>query len=104
MSDEDVRLSQPALRVLRFLLANQRGENSGAVITKATGVGSGTLYPLLSRLEKAGWLEGKWEAIDPSEAGRPRQRFYELTGLGFRSAQRALAELQIPQGDLAWVS
>jgi hypothetical protein len=34
---------------------------------KATKVGSGTLYPMLARLEAAGWLTSEWEVVDPSE-------------------------------------
>lgn len=104
MSDTDLRLSQPSLRVLRFLLTHPRDKNSGAAIAKAARVGSGTLYPLLARLEKAGWLIGEWETADPREVGRPRRRFYTLTGLGHRCAQRALSDLQLPTGGLAWIS
>ena len=35
----------------------------GAEITNATKIGSGTLYPMLARLESAGWLTGEWEAL-----------------------------------------
>jgi DNA-binding PadR family transcriptional regulator len=54
---------------------------------------SGTIYPLLARLEKAAWLESAWEKVDPSEEGRPRRRLYRLTGLGELTATRALAEI-----------
>ena len=40
----------------------------------------GTLYKALSRLERDGYLESRWE--DPNDAavdGRPRRRFYRLT-------------------------
>ena len=39
-----------------------------------------TLYPLLYRLEKLGWIEGKWV----EEAGQRRRRFYRLTDEGKR--------------------
>jgi PadR family transcriptional regulator PadR len=38
----------------------------------------GTLYPLLSRLRRAGWVETSWQE---SPSGPPR-RYYELTGSG----------------------
>ena len=94
MSD-DVRLSQSALKVLRHLVETPRQGRSGADMSKAAQVGSGTLYPMLARLEAAGWLVSEWEAIDPSEAGRPRRRFYTLTGVGQTRALAALAELQV---------
>jgi PadR family transcriptional regulator PadR len=37
-----------------------------------------TLYPLLYRLEKRGWIEGKWV----EEPGERRRRFYRLTDEG----------------------
>ena len=37
-----------------------------------------TLYPLLYRLEKRGWLEGRWV----EKAGQRRRRFYRLTARG----------------------
>jgi DNA-binding PadR family transcriptional regulator len=43
----------------------------------------GTLYKALSRMEKAGLLESRWE--DPQKAadeGRPRRRLYRITGAG----------------------
>jgi PadR family transcriptional regulator PadR len=49
----------------------------------------GTLYKALSRLEREGYLESRWE--DPMAAaaeGRPRRRFYRLTLEG----EGALAE------------
>jgi DNA-binding PadR family transcriptional regulator len=101
---EDVRLTQPTLKVLRFLLEKPREGRSGAEMSKATTVGSGTLYPMLARLEGAGWLTSEWEVIDPSEAGRPRRRFYKLTAVGQNNARAALADLQMAAGELAWTS
>ncbi len=101
---EDVRLTQPTLKVLRFLLEKPREGRSGAEMSKATKVGSGTLYPMLARLEAAGWLVSEWEVIDPSEAGRPRRRFYKLTALGQNNARAALADLQMASGEVVWTS
>lgn len=104
MANQDIRLSQPTLKVLRFLLENPREGRSGAEMSKATKVGSGTLYPMLARLEAAGWLSSEWEVIDPKEAGRPRRRFYKLKALGQNKAHAALAGLQMPTGALAWTA
>lgn len=103
MSD-DVRLTQPALKVLRFLMETPREGRSGAEMSKATKVGSGTLYPMLARLEAAGWLTSEWEVINPSEAGRPRRRFYKLTAIGQNKARAALNDLQMGSGELVWTS
>ncbi len=37
-----------------------------------------SLYPLLYRLEKRGWIEGRWV----EKAGQRRRRFYKLTSEG----------------------
>jgi PadR family transcriptional regulator, regulatory protein PadR len=103
MSD-DVRLSQQSLKVLRFLMETPREGRSGAEMSKATKVGSGTLYPMLARLEAVGWLTSEWEVIDPSKAGRPRRRFYRLTAIGQNSAREALRDLQMAAGELSWIS
>lgn len=101
---DDVRLTQPALKVLRFLMETPREGRSGAEMSKATKVGSGTLYPMLARLEVAGWLASEWEVIDPSEVGRPRRRFYRLTAVGQNKVRAALADLQMAAGGLVWTS
>jgi PadR family transcriptional regulator PadR len=104
MVQQDVRLTQPTLKVLRFLLEKPREGRSGAEMSRATKVSSGTLYPMLARLETAGWLSSEWEVIDPHEAGRPRQRFYKLTAVGQNKAHAALADLQMAAGELSWTS
>ncbi|MEM9949351.1 MAG: PadR family transcriptional regulator [Cyanobacteria bacterium P01_D01_bin.36] len=53
---------------------------------------SGTIYPILLRLEKNGFVESKWEVEDPSSLKRPRRRLYRITGAGSKAAQDALAE------------
>ncbi len=97
---EDVRVSRQMLKVLKFMVERPRDQNSGAEISKATEVSSGTLYPLLQRLELAGWLQSEWEQVDPSKPGRPRRRFYMLTGLGQTRAVAALSEFQFAPGVL----
>jgi PadR family transcriptional regulator PadR len=101
---EDIRLSHRSLRVLAYFLAHPAVPTSGAEIAKATGTGSGTLYPLLARLERVGWLTSEWEAVDPHEAGRPRRRLYRLTGLGQRRAQQSLSDLQLGSEVAAWAT
>ena len=103
---QDVRLSGQALKLLKLLLERPTQGRSGAEIGRATKIGSGTLYPLLARLEQVGWLTSEWEIVDPSEAGRPRRRYYKLTALGQRNALEALADFQLGSlsGELAWNS
>jgi DNA-binding PadR family transcriptional regulator len=46
---------------------------------RITGMASGSLYPLLARLEGAGWLTMGKESIDPRAAGRPPRMHYTIT-------------------------
>jgi PadR family transcriptional regulator, regulatory protein PadR len=101
MSDK-VRLSGPTLKVLKFLLEKPREGQSGADMYRETSVGSGTLYPLLARLERVGWVTSQWEDVSPSEIGRPRRRLYRLTALGQTNARNALLEFQVVPGAPAW--
>jgi PadR family transcriptional regulator, regulatory protein PadR len=89
----DPRITLPVLKVLAAMLANPAGDHYGLAIAQQTGLKSGTLYPILARLERAGWVTSNWEATDPTEHGRPRRRYYRLTGAGERAAYRGLAEL-----------
>jgi DNA-binding PadR family transcriptional regulator len=99
---KEVRLTAPTLKLLKIFVEKPREEFSGAEISRATEIGSGTLYPILARLEAAGWLKSTWEKINPSEEGRPRRRLYRITGQGQTKAVHALAELQTAPGALVW--
>ena len=87
-----MRITGSTMKVLDMFLKNFNSEVSGAEITKKTGLMSGTLYPILRRLEKHGWLSSYWEEIDPSQAGRPRRRLYTLNGSAHREIYDALAK------------
>lgn len=104
MGSSEPRLSHQTLKVLRILIRRPRERLAGSDIAAETGLLSGTLYPILLRLEKAGWLESDWEEIEPVQAGRPRKRLYRPTGVGYRKAREALSELGVPKGALAWSS
>jgi PadR family transcriptional regulator PadR len=77
-------------------------EIAGSEVARLTGLASGTLYPILARLEQAGWLGSRWEAEDPSKLGRPRRRLYRVTAVGAKQARAALNEIRNAIGGLAW--
>jgi DNA-binding PadR family transcriptional regulator len=87
----NVRISIQTLRVLESFLENPLEQISGADVHQRCGIASGTLYPILLRLEGAGWLVSRWESIDPSAAGRPRRRLYRLTSTGLKRASEVFA-------------
>jgi DNA-binding PadR family transcriptional regulator len=102
MNNDEPRITGPTLKVLGTLLASPREELSGAEIGRAAKLASGTLYPILLRLETAGWLESRWETEDPKVLGRPRRRFYRVTGIGARRARAAVKDLEPGFGRLSW--
>ena len=76
-------------RVLAVLL-DDPGPLYGLEICTKADLPSGTIHPILARLEKAGWLESEWEPADPHEQGRPRRRYYRLTDEGTQIARERL--------------
>jgi len=102
MPDREPRITGPTLKVLGALLSSGRIELSGAEIARATNLASGTLYPILFRLERAGWLESRWEEDNPRALGRPRRRVYHLTGVGARNARAAVKDLEPAFRKVAW--
>ena len=60
----------------------------GYDITALSGLKSGTLYPLLIRLEGQGHLEAQWQP--PSEPGRPARHAYRLSPDGRAFARELL--------------
>lgn len=79
------RITPQTLDVLSWLIIEPGA--AGAEICKGTALPSGTVYPILSRLEECGWLRSKWEAGDPAKLGRPRKRFYTVTAAGAAQAK-----------------
>lgn len=80
--------------VLRAMLADPAAERYGLELCAETGLSSGTIYPIVARLEQVGWVESSWE--EPSEhvaQGRPRRRYYRLTEKGAEQARGALARV-----------
>lgn len=96
------RLTEPTLRVLGAVLSSGSEEISGSEIAGTTKLASGTLYPILLRLEQAKWLKSRWEHESPKELGRPRRRLYSVTALGAKSAKRAFEKVASAFGELAW--
>ncbi|WP_205718269.1 PadR family transcriptional regulator [Actinomadura sp. WMMA1423] len=75
-----IRMTTPTRLVLDVLIASAEDPPWGYRICEEAGIGSGTVYPILERLEQAGWIEGEWERGQPED--RPRRRFYRLTNVG----------------------
>jgi DNA-binding PadR family transcriptional regulator len=57
----------------------------GYELARMTGLRSGTLYPLLIRLESREYLEAEWQP--PAAKGRPPRHAYRLTAAGLALAR-----------------
>ncbi|MEU6731294.1 helix-turn-helix transcriptional regulator [Nonomuraea wenchangensis] len=76
--------------------AGQDVPTYGLEICRATGLGSGTVYPILRRLERIGWVHTRWED-DVGDSSGPRRRMYELTGEGRAAAAEAQRSRRVHQ-------
>lgn len=92
------RMTIPTQRVLRALLEEAGAERYGLEIADLAGLATGTVHPILARLEGVGWLESRWEDVDPRVEGRAPRRYYRLTADGVESARDALARAYRPPG------
>jgi PadR family transcriptional regulator, regulatory protein PadR len=70
-----------AISVLSLLAQSHPEWQHGYELTQISGVKSGTLYPLLMRLEQQSFVEAAWQE---SPLGRPPRHVYRLTALGLQ--------------------
>jgi PadR family transcriptional regulator PadR len=84
------RRTKTTARVLAAFLAAPGDEHYGLALVRATGLLSGTLYPILDRLVGDGWLSARWETDDATKG--PRRRFYRITPLGREQAEAWLSD------------
>jgi PadR family transcriptional regulator, regulatory protein PadR len=88
------RPSAQAIKVLNVLMADPDKEVYGYDLARKTGLETGTLYVIFSRLEERGYLKGEWKGVDredTSEIKRPK-RMYQLTKEGQVYARKALQQ------------
>ena len=77
------------LALLSELMTSGSQWRHGYDLMKATGVLSGTLYPLLMRMTEQGLVEAEW--LEPAQSGRPPRHAYRLTAKGAAFASDVLA-------------
>lgn len=91
MAAARLRLTKPTLAVLGVLMSAGPDDRVwGFRLCEEADLGSGTVYPLLERLERNGVVRSFWE--DPPPSDRPRRRFYELTSAGRQEIAAAIAK------------
>jgi DNA-binding PadR family transcriptional regulator len=90
---QDLDITPKMAMVLKVFLEDPDQPRYGFELMKLTGMASGSLYPMLARLEGAGWLTRGKENIDPRAAGRPVRTNYAITGAAVTVARVQLAAL-----------
>jgi DNA-binding PadR family transcriptional regulator len=71
------------------LEALARGSHYGFDIMDATALPSGTVYPILRRLDREGFVTSRWESDRVAQREqRPPRRYYELTAAGEEALAR----------------
>lgn len=90
---KDLDITPKMAVVLKVFLEAPDQPRYGFELMRLTGMASGSLYPMLARLEGAGWLSRGKEDIDPHAAGRPARTNYTITGAAVTAARIQLAAL-----------
>jgi DNA-binding PadR family transcriptional regulator len=85
-----MRMTGPLERVLGAFLADPAAARYGYDLMKSARLASGTLYPLLARLEQQRLVASAWET--PQQDGQRPRKYYRLTGEGIRVARLELAQ------------
>jgi PadR family transcriptional regulator PadR len=82
-----IRFSPQTFGLLEVLLEQPHAWRYGYDLSRATGLKSGTLYPILIRLSERGWLETRWEVVAD---GKPPRHMYKLTPDGLEHAKEEI--------------
>ena len=93
------RPSKQMLLLLDALSAQPREWRHGYDLMKATGLLSGTLYPLLIRMTEQGLVEAEWR--EPAQPGRPARHAYRLTAAGATLARELATPTAAPSSGIA---
>lgn len=96
------RVSRATQVVLEAFLSDPARELSGVQVCSGAGVRVGSVHPVLARLEGMGWLESRWEDLDPGEDRRAPRRYYRLTGVGASLAAQAAAQRRRSAPSMRW--
>jgi PadR family transcriptional regulator, regulatory protein PadR len=78
------------------LQALANGIRHGFDILDVTELPSGTVYPILRRLEREGLVSADWEDVNIArDEQRPPRRYYDLTGEGKALVETAAARYPV---------
>jgi len=93
------RLPILSVSAVSVLAAIDSGHRYGFDIMDVTGLPSGTVYPILGRLTKAGLVEAKWErSVVARREKRPARKYYLVTDSGTASLLQSVQHYQTVGG------
>jgi PadR family transcriptional regulator PadR len=93
----ELRVTPPIRQVVAVLLSEPSGQHYGLDIAHRSGLPLGSIYPVLARLQRMGWVVSGQETIAPdAKSGRRPRCHYRLTGLGTRLAWQLQASFDTP--------
>jgi DNA-binding PadR family transcriptional regulator len=79
----------------------KQGNKYGFEIMRVVGLPSGTVYPILRRLEAAGFVQSDWEdEVEAHADRRPARRYYKATEKGELALAEALTRIAEQQAAL----
>lgn len=87
MTQRNRALSIQTIAVLETIATARQEWSYGLEVSKATGLKSGSLYPILMRCEERNLLESCW--LQPERQGRPPRHGYRITKAGLAALHDA---------------
>lgn len=84
-------MTEQELALMQVLLEHGNDWTYGYDLSRATGLKSGTLYPMLIRFADRGWLDHEWR----HELGEKPRHMYRLTSVGRRATKLALEQARL---------
>jgi PadR family transcriptional regulator PadR len=86
------RKRQLSLSTLAVLNAIANGHRYGFEIMDVTNLASGTVYPILTRLDETALVRSKWEdSRAAQQEKRPARRYYLITAAGEKALEEGIS-------------
>lgn len=87
-----MRKTTPTIHVALELLKEPTAQHWGYDLHQRTGISTGVLYPVLTRMLDCGWLTTGWQVGSSSPGGRKARRLYKLTASGGQALELMVNE------------
>jgi PadR family transcriptional regulator PadR len=85
-----MRITRARVQVTLAIMVDPDAQHWGYDLRQRSGVKSGVLYPMLTRMQAAGWLITRWEEPATIQGKRSPRQYYELTPEGRTEFERVI--------------